>query len=171
MHLIAAVDQNWGIGRQGKLLFHIPEDMRHFQSTTRGNVVVMGRKTLMSLPGAKPLKDRINIVLTRDRELSVHGALVCHTLEELVCLLNSYDTDQIYVIGGSEIYALLLDYCDDAIITHVDAAVESDCFIPNLNQRAGWYLQELGEPHMYEGLTFRFARYCNRAPRSMGEVL
>ena len=83
MNLIAAVDKNWGIGLKNKLLVSIPDDMKFFRQTTTGKVVVMGRKTLESFPGGKPLKNRVNIVMTRDKDYRADGAVVVHDLDEL----------------------------------------------------------------------------------------
>ena len=83
MNLIAAVDKNWAIGRNNKLLVSIPDDMKFFRETTTGKVVVMGRKTLESFPGKKPLKNRVNIVLTGDRSYQADGAVIVHDMEEL----------------------------------------------------------------------------------------
>ena len=83
MNLIAAVDENWAIGYQNKLLTSIPEDMKFFRETTTGKVVVMGRKTLESFPGKKPLKNRTNIILTKNPSYQVEGADIVHDLDEL----------------------------------------------------------------------------------------
>ena len=119
MKLIAAVDRNWGIGLNNKLLISIPEDMKFFRSTTMGNVVVMGRKTLESFPNAKPLKDRINIVLTRDKNYKVEGATVCNTKEEVLKEIAKYDTNNVYIIGGESIYRLFEPECDTALVTRL----------------------------------------------------
>ena len=97
MNLIAAVDNNLGIGKNGKLLFHIPEDMKFFKDTTTGNVVIMGRKTLESFPGGKPLKGRVNIVLTHNKDYKVEGAIVAYGLDDLFEKLKPYDKKKIFV--------------------------------------------------------------------------
>ena len=108
MNLIAAVDKNWAIGRNNKLLVSIPDDMKFFRETTTGKVVVMGRKTLESFPGKKPLKNRVNIVLTGDRSYQADGAVIVHDMEELHEELKKYPSEDIYVIGGESIYKQLL---------------------------------------------------------------
>ena len=90
MNLIAAVDKNWGIGLKNRLLVSIPDDMKFFRQTTTGKVVVMGRKTLESFPGGKPLKNRVNVVLTSDLDYQVKDAVVVHSLEELHAELKKY---------------------------------------------------------------------------------
>lgn len=142
MNLIAAVDKNWAIGRNNKLLVSIPDDMKFFRETTTGKVVVMGRKTLESFPGKKPLKNRVNIVLTGDRSYQADGAVIVHDMEELHEELKKYPSEDIYVIGGESIYKQLLDECDVAHITKIDFAYEADAWFPNLDEKErGWLPQ------------------------------
>ena len=97
MNLIVAVDKNWGIGYQNKLLNSIPEDMKYFRETTTGKVVVMGRKTLESFPNGLPLKNRTNIVITGDHTYKAKDAIIVHSIEEALEELKKYDTNDIYV--------------------------------------------------------------------------
>ena len=101
MNIIVAVDKNWAIGKDNKLLVSIPSDMKFFRETTTGKVVVMGRKTLESFPGGQPLKKRTNIVLTSDRNYKVKDAIVVHTVEELLQTLKAYKQEDIYVTTRS----------------------------------------------------------------------
>lgn len=103
MNLIVAVDENWAIGNRNKLLVSIPADMKFFREMTKGNVVVMGRKTMESFPGGQPLKKRTNIVLSRDESYQVKDAVVVHSLEELLEQLKSFPEESIYVIGGEHL--------------------------------------------------------------------
>lgn len=146
MKLIVAVDKEWNIGNDGDLLFRLPLDMKFFRTQTTGKVVVMGRKTLESFPNSKPLKNRVNIVLSRNNDYSVEGAVVVFDTDKLKDLLSEYNTDDVYVIGGESIYSLLLPLCDTAVITHVDAvAQKADKKFPALNSEE-WKLSEiLGE--------------------------
>ena len=114
MNLIVAVDEKWGIGKDGGLLAHLPEDMKYFRETTRGRTVVMGRRTLESFPGGQPLKNRVNVVLTSDKNYQVKGTVVVHTIEEMVEELKKYEDEEIFVIGGESIYRQLLPYCKTA---------------------------------------------------------
>ena len=139
MRAILNADRNWGIGFQNRLLVHIPSDMRFFREQTTGNIVVMGRKTLESLPGGKPLPDRDNIILSRDPDLRARGAAVVHSVEELQKLLADVDTDRVYVIGGAEVYRLLLPYCDTVFVTKVDYAYQADAFFPDITQKMAVY--------------------------------
>lgn len=158
MKLIAAVDKNWGIGNKGKLLISIPDDMKFFRETTTGNVVVMGRKTLESFPGGKPLKDRINIVLTTDKNYHIDGATVCHSVDEVLSELKKYDTDNVYIIGGGSIYELFEPYCDTALITRIDYAYDADTHFPDLNKK-GWRLTEESEEQTYFDVIYHFCTY------------
>lgn len=158
MKLIVAVDKNWGIGLNNKLLISIPEDMKFFMNTTMGNVVVMGRKTLESFPNAKPLKDRINIVLTRDKNYKVEGATVCNTKEEVLKEIEKYDTNNVYIIGGESIYRLFEPECDTALVTKIDYEYEADTYFPNLEEM-GWELAEESEEQTYFDIIYNFCTY------------
>ena len=159
MRAIVNADKNWGIGFQNQLLVHIPSDMRFFREKTTGNVVVMGRKTLESLPGGRPLADRDNIVLSRDPALKVKGAAVVHSVEELQQLLADIDTDRVYVIGGADIYRLLLPYCDTAFVTRVDYAYQADAFFPDLDAMPEWEMTEESEEQTCHDMEFTFRTY------------
>ncbi len=158
MKAIAAVDKSWGIGRGGGLLFHIPADMRFFRETTKGAAVIMGRKTLESFPGGKPLPGRLNIVLTRDPNCAPEGVTVVHgPAEAEKAALDS--GRPVFVIGGGEVYALMLDRCAECLITKVDANAGADAFFPDLDKAPGWYLAEEGDELEDNGYSFRFTTY------------
>ena len=140
MNAIAAVSRDWGIGRAGELLFHIPEDLRRFRALTTGGTVIMGRKTLDSLPGGRPLPNRRNLVLTRNAAFSRPGVEAVRSLEELLALLEGQDPDRAWVCGGGEIYRLLLPWCRTCHITRVYEAPESDAFFPDLDRLPQWRL-------------------------------
>lgn len=161
MKAIVAVDRNWGIGREGALLTHLPEDMKFFRTTTKGKVVVMGRKTLQSFPDGKPLKNRMNLVLTSDREYQTEGVLVCHSVPELLRELESYASDEVYIIGGQSVYEQFLPYCDTAYVTYMKREFCPDTYFPNLERMGNWKLAKCGEEKEYEGLRFEFRTYCN----------
>ena len=159
MNLIVAVDKNWAIGLQNKLLVSIPADMKFFRETTMGKVVVMGRKTLESFPGGQPLKKRTNIVLTRDKNYEVKDAIVVHNVEELLEELKQYEEEEIYVIGGESIYRLLLPYCKVAHITKINHAYEADTYFPNLDEMEDWEITGVSEEQTYFNLEYEFVRY------------
>lgn len=162
MKLIAATDKNWAIGRKGKLLVSIPEDMKYFRDTTTGHVVVMGRKTLESFPGGKPLSDRVNIVLTANPAYQAKGAVIVHSLDELEKELEKYDTDDIFVIGGEKIYRQLYQQCDTAYITKIDYAYEADAYFPNLDKDEEWEFVGESEEQTYFDLTYTFCTYRHK---------
>ncbi len=159
MNIIVAVDRNWAIGYKNKLLVSIPADMKFFRSTTTGKVVVMGRKTLESFPNGLPLKNRINIVLTADREFKVKDAIICHSVEELLEELKKYDSDEIYVIGGDSIYHQMLPYCNVAHVTKIDHAYEADAWFPNLDELPEWEITADSEEQTYFDLEYQFLKY------------
>ena len=159
MNLIVAVDKNWGIGKNNKLLTSIPADMKFFVSKTTGNVVVMGRKTLESFPNKKPLKNRVNIVLTRNPDYQVEGAIVVRSDEELQVELAKYDSEKIFVIGGESIYKKMLNMCDVAYVTKMDYAYDADAHFPNLDEMDNWELAEVGEEETYFDLEYAFCTY------------
>lgn len=159
MNLIVNADRNWAIGKNGHLLFHISEDMRFFKSRTTGGIVVMGRKTLESLPGSKPLPNRTNIVLSRRIGFAPDGVTVCGNGGELALLLRDARAE-VYVIGGESLYRELLPFCDTAYVTRVDAAAEgADAFMVNLDETPGWEIAERSGEREEKGLKFEFITY------------
>ena len=157
MQLIAAVSENWGIGKDNALLFRIPQDMKFFREMTTGKVVVMGRKNLESFPGGKPLKNRTNIVLSKNPEFKCDGAEVCSSVEEVLKL--PYDDEDIFVIGGETVYRQMLEYCDICYITKVYDTVPADKFMVNLDEADDWRLTEESEEIQDNGHTIQFCRY------------
>lgn len=159
MNLIAAVDKNWAIGLNNKLLVSIPEDMKFFRQTTTGKVVVMGRKTLESFPNGQPLKNRTNIVLTTDRSYQVKGAVMVYSMDELFEELKKYPSEDVYVIGGESIYRQLVDYCDVAHITKIEYAYEADAWFPNLDEMEEWEVVADSDEQTYFDLEYYFYKY------------
>jgi dihydrofolate reductase len=162
MNLIFSADQNWGIGKGNALLFRASADMAHFKRMTTGATVVMGRKTFESLPGARALPDRENIVLTRDTGFSAPGVKVCHSTDELWRLLRDHDDENIFVIGGAEIYRLLEPYCDRALITRWQKTFAADAFGPNLGEIPGWVLIEESPVREDKGVSYTFQRFVRK---------
>lgn len=163
MNLIAAVDKNWAIGKNNQLLVRIPADQKFFRETTTGKVVVMGRKTLESFPNGLPLKNRTNIVLTKDKNYKVKDAIVLHSMDELMDELKKYDSDDIYIIGGEKIYAQLVDQCDVAHITKIDYEYDADAYFPNLDEKPEWVITGDSEEQTYFDLIYYFYRYERKA--------
>ena len=159
MKAIVNVDKNWGIGLGDSLINHIPADMKFFKAKTTGNVVVMGRSTFMTFPGPKALPNRVNIVLTTDKEWSAPDVIVCHSVDELREQLERYDTDTVYVIGGMSVYNQLVPLCDTAYVTKVETSKPADKYFPDLDADACWQVAEEGEEQDYNGVKFRFVTY------------
>ena len=162
MNIIVAVDRNWAIGYEGKLLNSIPEDMKFFRETTTGKVVVMGRKTLESFPGRRPLKNRINIVLTHDETYEVKDAITVHSMEEALAECAKYKTEDIFVIGGESIYRAFLPYCSIAHVTKMDYSFEADTWFPDLDKDPDWLEAADSEERTYFDLPFRFVLYVRK---------
>lgn len=166
--LIVAADENWAIGYQNELLYHIKEDMKRFKALTTGNIVVMGRKTLESMPNGAPLPNRENVVLS-SRNLKAEVTL-CHTLAELGEYLRTQKKD-IYIIGGETIYQELLDYCAEAEVTKIYAKKEAaDAFFPDLDERGNWHIAEKSEVFSAGDINYSFVKYKNEKPKSLGEL-
>lgn len=159
MNIIAAVDQNWAIGLNNKLLVKIPEDHKFFRQMTTGKVVVMGRRTLESFPNGLPLAGRTNLVLTRNKDYRAKGALCIHSIEALMEELARYESKDIFVIGGESVYRQLLDECDVAHITRINYSYQADAWFPNLDQREDWEITGDSEEHTYFDLEYYFYRY------------
>ncbi|MBQ8625118.1 MAG: dihydrofolate reductase [Agathobacter sp.] len=159
MNLIAAVDKNWAIGKNNQLLVRIPMDQKFFRETTTGKVVVMGRKTLESFPNGLPLKNRTNIVLTRNPKYEVKDAIVVHSMEELREELKKYNSEDIYIIGGEQIYKALVDECDVAHITKIEYEYDADAYFPNLDEKPEWRIVADSEEQTYFDLEFFFYKY------------
>lgn len=159
MNLIVAVDKNWAIGCNNKLLVSIPADMKFFREITEGKVVVMGRKTLESLPGGQPLKKRANIVITSDRNYRVKDAVVAASVEEALEELGKYNEEDIYIIGGESIYRQMLPYCKTAYVTKIDHAYAADTYFTNLDKMEDWKLTGVSEEQTYFSLEYVFAKY------------
>ena len=138
MNAIAAVSLNWGLGKDNDLLFHISEDMKHFRTLTSGGTVIMGRKTLDSMPGGKALPKRRNIVITRDRNFQRDNVEVVHSIEEALALVAGEDPEKVWVIGGGEIYKAMLPHCSRCCMTKVYAQPECEVFFPNLDEMEDW---------------------------------
>lgn len=162
MKAILSADKNWGIGYQNKLLVSIPSDMKFFRETTTGKVVIMGRKTLESFPNGLPLKNRVNIVLTANKDYSVKDAVIVHTEEELLKEVEKYNPDDLYVIGGESIYRMLLPYCDTVLVTKIDRAFQADRFFPNLDESPEWEMTEMSEEQTCFDLEYTFTKYERR---------
>lgn len=159
MNLIAAVDRNWAIGKEGGLLASIRDDMEFFRTKTLGNIIIMGRKTLDSFPGGRPLPGRTNIVLTRNLNFKRSGVEIFHSLEDIKTRIEDCKSENVFCVGGGSIYELMLPICDTAFITKIDYAYDADTYFPNLDKLSDWELVEKSKEHTSFDLTFNFLTY------------
>ena len=157
MRIIAAVDQNWAIGNKGSLLYRIPGDLAHFRTLTYGGIVVYGRNTLATFPDGEALEDRTNLILTHDDKFECEGATIIHSVDEL----GKYPDDNMWVIGGAQVYSQLYKRCKYAYITKIEAATSDyDVVFPNLDEE-GWEIVYTSPPKTYNGLRYSFVTYKN----------
>ena len=161
MNIIVAVDKKWGIGNKGKLLVSIPRDKKLFREETTGKVIIMGHNTLLSLPGAQPLAGRENIVLSRDKSLSIKGATVLNNVDACIDYLrkNNIKDSDVFVIGGESVYNDFLPYCDVAHITYIDYEYEADRHFLNLDISNEWSLVLETEEETYFDIPYTFRLY------------
>ena len=161
MNIIVAVDKKWGIGNKGKLLVSIPRDKKLFREETTGKVIIMGHSTLLSLPGSQPLAGRKNIVLSRDKSLSIKGATVLNSVDACIDYLrkNNIKDSDVFVIGGESVYNDFLPYCDIAHITYIDYEYEADRHFLNLDISNEWSLVLETEEETYFDIPYTFRLY------------
>ncbi|MBQ9737033.1 MAG: dihydrofolate reductase [Clostridia bacterium] len=163
MNMIAAVDKNWGIGKDNELLDHIPEDMKFFRQTTTGKAVIMGKNTLLSFPGQKPLPNRLNIVLTHDKSFSKEGAVICHSVQDAVKEASQNFADEdIFVIGGAAVYAEMEPLCKTAYITKIDKEYQADKFLVSLDKLPEWKIESEERVQTEKGLYITFTKYVRQ---------
>lgn len=162
MKTIVVVDKNWGIGKKNDLLFRLKKDMAFFRQTTTGKVIVMGANTFLSFPnGALP--NRVNIVLD-DKGRKFDGTTTVASLDELAAVLQNFDTDNVYVVGGAGVYKQLLSWCDTAYVTKVDADGGAEVFFPDLDEMPNWQLADMSQPVEDNGYMLSFCTYvCKKS--------
>lgn len=163
MILIFAVDKNWNIGFGGRMLADLPEDLKRFRKITEGNIVIMGRKTLEAIPGQNPLPNRINIVVTRNKEFDNKGFHIVNDLDNLIPLLKEINPDnemKVFVTGGETIVRQLMPYCSKAYITKIDKSFEeTDTCIPNLDLDKTWKIANESEIYSQNDLKYKYVDY------------
>lgn len=162
VNLIVAVDKNWAIGYQGDLLVKIPQDQKFFREMTTGKAIIMGRKTLESMPGGKPLPNRLNIVITNQKTYKVQGAIVVSSIEEAIEAAAAYKEEDIFLIGGETIYRQMLEACQVAYITKIDNEYEADTFFPCLDGQKDWKLAQVSQEGTYKELAYNFCKYVRQ---------
>ena len=139
------------------MLFHIPADLKFFKEKTMGSTVIMGRTTFLSLPGPKALPGRMNIVLTRSDGWSAENVTVCRSTDELADIIEN--GENVFLMGGEAVYNELIDSCDEAYVTRVNADGKAEKFFPDLDRREGWKLVERSAAQESNGYVFTFDRY------------
>lgn len=162
MTIILVADNNWAIGKNGNLLARLPEDMKRFREITTGHTVVMGRKTYESFP-KRPLPDRVNCVISRTQK-EIEGAKVFGSVEEFLQYAKSVD-DEIFVIGGGEVYSQFLPYCDKAYITRVYESFEGDTFFTDIDALSEWEAVKASDIIETNGFKIRFIDYVRKGAK------
>ena len=156
MELIVAVYEDWGIGREGTQPIALSADRKFFRQTTKGAMVIVGRRTLEDFPGKQPLPGRVNVALTRS-EAEIPGFTLCHSPEETVALAQT--ADRAFVIGGGSVYLQLLPYCTRAYVTKVHCQPQSDTFFPNLDESPDWVLETILQSGEENGIPYEMCLY------------
>lgn len=159
MKAIVAVDLNWGIGYKGNLLKPIAPDLKRFKELTINKVVVMGRETFESLPKKEPLKDRVNIVLSKSDLINDKRIIVCNSLNQLFNELLKYNTNDVFVIGGESVYKQLLPYCTEVYVTKIQKTYIADRHFTNLDENSSWKLLDKSDLQAYDGVEFYYTKY------------
>ena len=156
MELIVAVYDDWGIGAQGTQPVALAADRKFFRETTRGAMVIVGRRTIEDFPGQKPLPGRINVMLSRSGEAK-EGFTLCRTVEEAAQLAKT--ADRAMVIGGGSIYEQMLPLCDTAYVTKVHCTPKSDTFFHNLDDDPDWHLETILQSGTEDGIAYDMCLY------------
>ncbi|MGC2874045.1 dihydrofolate reductase [Ihubacter sp. mB4P-1] len=159
MKLILAADENWAIGYKGGLLCHLPGDLKYFKERTEGKTVIMGRPTLESLPGAKPLPKRENIVLTGNTDYTAEGAAIAHSEKELDEILAGKNTDDVFIIGGGKVYREFLNRCDTCYVTKIFDKFLADTWFVNLDEMKDFSIVWQSEVQEEKGIRYQFLEY------------
>ena len=127
--IIAAIGKNRELGKGNELIWHLPNDLKRFKKVTAGHHVIMGRKTFESL--GKPLPNRTNIIITRNRNYTAEGCVIVHSLQEAIAAAN--EDENPFILGGAQIYKQALEIADVLDLTHVDASLDADAFFPEID--------------------------------------
>ncbi len=160
MNQILSVDSKNMIGRDNDLLVYIPEDLKYFKQKTIGNTIIVGRKTLESFPKGRPLPNRKNIVLSRNKDYKVEGAIVYNSVEELLENIDVND-DSVFVAGGGKIYELLIDYCDKIYLTMIDKDLDGN--IPYIDYKAKGFVKVIEDVELrYDDFTYRHSVWIRK---------
>lgn len=156
MDAIVAVYADWGIGAKGTQPLVIPADRKRFRALTQGSAVIVGRRTLLDFPGGKPLKGRVNLVLTR-QNIGIEGAIVVHSAAEALDAAQAYDRS--FVIGGDSVFREMFPHMSRVFVTKIDAVPHSDVFFPNLDTDPAWRCTCAEPPAEHDGVRYQFCTY------------
>lgn len=159
MDLIVAVYDDWGIGRGGTQPVALSADRKFFWVTTKGAMVIVGRRTLADFPGGRPLPERVNVVLTR-QNIQIPAVTICHSPQEATVLAKT--AERAFVIGGGSVYRQMLPLCNRAYVTKVHATPVSDTYFPNLDEMPDWYLAETLQSGEEDGIAYEMCLYCRK---------
>ena len=163
MILMLTADENWNIGLKGKMLVDLEEDLTRFREKTTGNIVIMGRKTLEAIPGGQALPDRINLVMTRDKDFKQEGIITINSIDELFETIEELNEDkerEVFVTGGESIVRQLLKYCTKAYVTRILVSFpDHDTSIPNLDKLGQWERVWEGEKIRQEDIEYKYVNY------------
>ena len=156
MELIVAVYDDWGIGRDGTQPIALTADRKFFRETTRGAMVIVGRRTISDFPGQKPLPGRVNVALSRNAD-EIPGFTLCRSPEEAARLAKT--AERAFVIGGGSIYQQMMPYCDTAVITKVHCTIPCDTYFPNLDEDPAWERMETVQSGEEKGIAYEMCIY------------
>ncbi len=166
MNFIVAVTNDYAIGKDNNLLFHLPTDLKYFKQTTLNKVVVMGERTYRSLP-KRPLPNRINIVLSDNPNFYDDNIIIVNNVDKLFEEIKKYNPDDVFITGGASVYNLLMDYCHKAYITKIDKVVPADTYIKNIEKMSNWKVVSKSEKYSENGLDFEFLIFENMKVRKV----
>lgn len=170
MKAIVAVDKNWGIGKDGKLLVHLPGDLKFFKEKTLGQTVIMGRTTLEGLPGGKALPDRTTIVLSSNKRYKRDDAIVMNNIGNMMLALDYYGTtDEVFVCGGAFVYHELLEACDSVFVTKINDEYDADAFFPNLDNQDDMEIVWESPVQNENGVEYQWVEYARKREDSIKE--
>lgn len=164
MYAVVNVTEDWGIGLENRLLVSISADLRRFRRLTEGKTVIMGRKTLESLPHSRPLPHRRNLILSCDPNYRVEGAEVFFSISALLDAVKDIPQDEVCLIGGASLYAALLPYCRRVFVTKTLCRLPADRFFPNLDELSNWRIAEQSDILEENGIRFQYVDYENQTP-------
>ena len=161
MIAIVNVTPDWGIGKDGRLLVAVKDDLKRFRTLTEGKTVIYGRKTLATFPEGKPLKNRRNLIMSSKPDFTVERAEICRTLAELLEKLADTPSEDVFVIGGASVYRQLLPYCECAYVTKTFIDAPADSFFPDLDAMPNWEQTAASDVREENGVTYQYIDYVN----------